>query len=212
VDEVLRGEPGLAITQGGAYGLGWLYLRGAGGQGLMTLDGLPVPDSLPGIANLNALLLDGLQHVEVDRGFGPASQPFSSLGGAIRMTSRDAFDKRGDLRVEGGSFGFLKETLRGNLAGERGRLAITANRSDAFDGAWHAQQSNGNPERDPFHGRDRYGIRNGALAMVDAKGAFFAEEIWMVQNSLKARLTDDWSTRLQLWAIPRPAIRGIPWE
>ncbi|CAI8775128.1 protein of unknown function [Methylocaldum szegediense] len=204
-----------------------LYLRGAGGQGLVTLDGLPVPDSLPGVIHLNALLPDGLQYVEVSRGFGPASQPFSSHRGAIRMISRTALNNSGDLRIEGGTFGFLKETLRGNLANERAHLAITVTRSDAFDGAWHAQRSNNNPERDPFHdtqiltkaeldisddinweasllyrksrnGWDRYGIRRGVLAVVDDKHGFFAEEVWMVQSSVKAHLTDDWLTRLQL--------------
>ena len=227
VDEVLRGEPGVTVTKSGAFGVGTLSLRGAGGQGLLTLDGLPVADSAPGVVNLNALLPDGLQSLEVDRGFGPASQTFSALGGAIRMTSREATIDSADLRVEGGTFGFLKETLRGNLKGEDARLAVTVNRSDAFDGAFHAQKDNGNPERDPFHGTqalfragydfsddlswdgsmlfrdswnafDAFGIRNGALALVDEKGAFFAEENWMAQNSLKARLSDAWLSRLQL--------------
>lgn len=227
VEEVLRGEPGVSITQSGAFGYGQLYLRGIGGQGLVTLDGLPVPDSLPGVLNLNAMLPDGMQQIEVSRGFGPASRPFSSLGGSIALTSRTAVDDSADLRVEGGTFGFLRETARGNLAGEKGRVAITVNRSDAFDGAYHAQKSNGNPERDPFHATqtlmkagldlsedvtwegsmlyrdsrndmDRYGFRNGMLTMVDEKGAFLAEEGWMAQNSLKARINEDWSTRLQL--------------
>lgn len=55
VDEVLRGLPGLGVTKGGNFGLGMIYARGASGQGLVTLDGLPVPDTLPGVINLNAL-------------------------------------------------------------------------------------------------------------------------------------------------------------
>lgn len=227
VDEVLRGEPGVSVTKGGNNGGGLLYLRGAGGQGLLTLDGLPVPDTLPGVLNLNALLPDGLQGIEVNRGFGPASQPFSSLGGAIRMISRAAVDDSADLRIEGGTFGFLKETLRGNLKGEDARLAVTVNRSDTFDGAFHAQKDNGNPERDRFHGTqalanagvdlgenlewegsllfrdswnaiDGFGIRKGVLAPADDPENFFAEESWMAQNSLKASLSDDWLSRLQL--------------
>lgn len=100
VDEVLLGEPGVSVNKG-AFGVGLLALRGAAGQGLMTLDGLPVPDSLPGITNLNAVLPDGLERVEVERGFSTASRAFAALGGGIRMRSRQAVDNSGDLRVEG---------------------------------------------------------------------------------------------------------------
>lgn len=227
IDDVLRGHKGLAVTKGGASGLGLLHVRGVGGQGLVSLDGMPVPDSLPGIVNLNALLPDGQESVEVSRGFGSASRTFASLGGAIDLTSRSARDNSADLRVEAGIFGFLRETLRGNLAGEKARLAVTASRTDAFDGAYFAQKSNDNPERDPFHNTqvlmkagldlsdfvtwegsmlyrnsrnawDGYGIRNGALAIVDENDAFFAEESWLAQNSLKMRINADWNSRLQL--------------
>ncbi len=120
LDEVLRGLPGLGISKGGTFGAGWLQVRGVGGQGLITLDGMPVPDTLPGVVNLNALLPDGLESSDVRRGFGPASRPFAALGGAIDMVSRTARDDSANVRVEGGTFGFLKETLRGNLTGEAG--------------------------------------------------------------------------------------------
>lgn len=227
VDEVLRGERGIGVTKGGAAGIGLLQVRGVGGQGLVFLDGMPVPDTLPGVINLNALLPEAQESIRINRGFGPASRAFSALGGSIDLTSRNARDDSADLRVEGGTFGFLKETLRGNLAGERARLAVTVNRTDAFDGAYHAQKSNNNPERDPFHANqvlmkagldlsdavvwegsllyrdswnafDGYGIRNGMFAMADEKGSFFAEESWMAQNTLKAYINADWDTRLQL--------------
>jgi vitamin B12 transporter len=227
IDEVLRGYPGIGITKGGASGLGLLHVRGVGGQGLLSLDGMPVPDSLPGIVNMNALLPDGQESVQVSRGFGSASRAFASLGGAIDLTSRSARDNSADLRVEGGTFGFLREALRGNLAGERARLAVTVNRTDAFDGAYFAQKSNDNPERDPFRDTqvlmkagldlsdfvawegsmlyrnsrnawDGYGFRKGVLALVDEDDAFFAEQSWLAQNSLKMRINADWSSRLQL--------------
>lgn len=228
VDEILRGEPGITVIKAGGNGIGPVSLRGANGQGLITLDGLPVPDSVPGAPNLNAILPDGLRQMEVHRGFGPASRPFSTLGGVIRMISRDAIDNSADFRVEGGTFGFLKETFRSNHVTERARLALTVNRSDAFDGSYHAKKSNGNTERDPFHGtqvqlktgldisngvtwegsmlyrdswnaRDRLGARDGVRIMVDErKNSFLAEQVWMAQNTLKARINNDWSTRLQL--------------
>jgi vitamin B12 transporter len=227
VDEVLRGLPGIGVTKGGTFGLGLLQVRGVGGQGLVLLDGMPVPDSLPGVINLNALLPEGQESIQINRGFNPASRTFSSMGGSINLTSRSARNDSADLRVEGGTFGFLKETLRGNLAGEKARLAVTVNRTDAFDGAYHAQKSNNNPERDPYHANqilmkaeldlndaviwegsmlyrdswnawDGYGIRKGMFAMADENDSFFAEESWMAQNTLKAYINEDWDTRLQL--------------
>ncbi len=227
IDDVLAGERGIAITKPGAQGTGRIYLRGVGGRGLMTLDGMPLADSLPNAMNLNVIIPDGLSEMEVTRGFGPASRPFAALGGAIRMTSRNATDNSADFRVEGGSYGFLKETLRNNFAGEHARLSVTANRTDAFDGAYQAQTSFNNPERDPFHSTqvmmktgidmtddigwegsmlyrnshnstDIFANRNGIVQQVDDKNAFFSEEAWLAQNTLKARITDAWLTRLQL--------------
>ena len=109
----------------------------------------------------------------------------------------------------------------------KARLAVTASRSDAFDGAYHAHKSNANPERDPFHGTqtmaklgidlsdravwegslfyreswnaiDGPGIRNGVLIPVDVKDAFFTEESWLAQNKLKALIGDNWVSSLQL--------------
>jgi vitamin B12 transporter len=227
VDEVLRGHQGIGVMKGGASGLGLLQVRGVGGQGLVLLDGMPVPDTLPGVLNLNALLPEAQESIRINRGFGYASRTFSALGGSVYLTSRSARDNSADLRVEGGTFGFLKETLRGNLAGERARLAVTVNRTDTFDGAYHAQKSNNNPERDPYHANhvlakagvdlsdrliwegsmlyrdswndwDGYGIRNGVVAMADEDDSFLDEETWIVQNSLKAYMNDDWTTRLQV--------------
>lgn len=227
VDEVLRGHPGIVVSKGGGFSAGPLYLRGATAQGTLTLDGLPIPDTVPGVVNLNALIPDGLESLTVSRGFGPAYQPFSALGGAIQLTSRNADDNSGDLRVEGGTFGFLKETLRSTLKGEQCRIAVTASHSKTFDGAYHAQKSWGNSERDPFHGTnvlakagfafddaldwegslfyrdsfnalDQFGWRYGVPAIVDGDSSFVREEAWMAQNSLKARLGNDWFTRLQL--------------
>ena len=227
VDQVLEGERGIAITKPGSQGTGRLYLRGVGGRGLMSLDGIPIPDSVPNAMNLNVIIPDGLEEMEVTRGFGPSSRSFAALGGAIRMTSRNAIDNSAGLTVEGGTFGSLKETLRNNFSGEHARLAITANRSEAFDGAYQAQLSNGNTERDPFHSTqvmtkagidisdkvtwegsmlyrnshnstDVPGIVGGLIKQVDSTSAFINDEGWIAQNTLKAKLNEDWVSRLQI--------------
>ena len=227
VDQVLEGERGIAITKPGSQGTGRIYLRGVGGRGLMSLDGIPIPDSVPNAMNLNVIIPDGLEEMEVTRGFGPSSRSFAALGGAIRMTSRNAIDNSAGLTVEGGTFGSLKETLRNNFSGEHARLAITANRSEAFDGAYQAQLSNGNTERDPFHSTqvmtkagidisdkvtwegsmlyrnshnstDVPGIVGGLIKQVDSTSAFINDEGWIAQNTLKAKLNEDWVSRLQI--------------
>ncbi len=227
IDDVLVGERGIAVTKPGSQGTGRIYLRGVGGRGLMTLDGMPLLDSLPNAMNLNAVIPDGLSEMEVTRGFATASRPFAALGGAIRMTSRSATDNSADLRVEGGTYGFLKETLRNNFASEHARLAITTNRSEAFDGAYQAQLSNGNSERDPFHSTqvmmkagvdisndvswegsmlyrhshnktDTPFVRSGIIQQADDKNAFLSDEGWLAQNTLKAKISEDWITRLQV--------------
>lgn len=227
VDEVLQGEPGVVASKTDAEGISNIQLRGIGGQGLLTLDGIPILNSLPGISNINAVLPDGLESIQVSRGFAPASQSFAALGGVINMTSRSALTNSGDLRVEGGSFGFLRETLRGTLAGDSGGVAVMANRTDTFEGSWVAPRDEGNPERDRSRGTqalsqaewnitdnlswegsllyrqtwnawDRLGMNHGRLTKVDDRNAFFNEESWLAQNSLKARLADYWISQLQL--------------
>jgi outer membrane receptor protein involved in Fe transport len=224
VEEVLQGEPGFSVTKTDGEGISNLHLRGIGGQGLLSLDGIPILDSLPGITHLDAVLPDGLQSVEVDRGFAPVSQSFSALGGAIRAISRTARDDGGDVRIEGGSFGSLRETLRGTLAGKTAGIAVMANRSDVFEGRWVAPEREGNPERDParatqvlgrtdwainnaltwegsllyrqnWSGWDRNGINRGRLTKIDDPAAFFREDVWLAQNALTAQLGEHWLSR-----------------
>jgi len=227
IDDVLSGERGISITKPATQGTGRIYLRGDGGRGLVTLDGIPIAEALPNTVNLSILIPESLGEMEVARGFSPASRAFSALGGAIRLTSREAIDNSGDLRVEGGTYGFLKETARVNFATDHTRLAVTANRSDAFDGSYQADVKNGNTERDPFHNTqvmfkanvdithnllwngstmyrksnhsaDASGLKNGVLQQVDDKKSFLVDEGWFAQNTLTAKMNETWTSRLQL--------------
>lgn len=227
IDDVLSGERGISITKPGTQGTGRIYLRGDGGRGLVSLDGIPIAEALPNTVNLGVLIPESLGEMEVTRGFSPASRAFSALGGTIRLTSREAIDNSGDLRVEGGTYGFLKETVRANFSADHARLAVTANRSDAFDGSYQADVKNGNLERDPFHNTqvmfkanvditddilwngsmfyrksnhnaDAGGLKNGILQQIDDQKSFLVDEGWFAQNTLKAKINDAWISRLQL--------------
>jgi outer membrane cobalamin receptor len=224
LDDILEGEPGVAITK--QYSVGRLYLRGESGMGTLTLDGLPVPDGTPNTINLNSQIPDGLESVEVTRGASVASRPFSALGGTIRTVSREAKDNSAHVRVEGGTFGTLRETLKANLVHGKARLAVTANNLDMFDGAYQASTKNGNTERDPLHNtqvlfrtdvditkdtswqssmfyrnslnnNDGRVSRNGLVQLNDSSGTS-NDEVWMTQSTLTTRINDTWTSKLQL--------------
>ncbi|MGZ8881749.1 MAG: TonB-dependent receptor plug domain-containing protein [Methylosarcina sp.] len=228
ITDVLQGYPGLSSSKIGGFGqVGALFMRGAGGQGLVTLDDIPLLLSIPGFFNLDTLPIEAIETAEIERGPGAAFYPFQSLGGAIRLYTQDRPDTGCWLSVEGGSFGILRETLQGGVAGSAGRLTATLSRGDAFDGAHLANAAN-NPEREPSHftqgilrfssdltarlswqgsmlyrnsgvGTDKFGIDDqGRIALQDESNSNAKEETWLAQNSLNYQVSSDWNSRLQL--------------
>jgi vitamin B12 transporter len=116
----------------------------------VTLDGIPLLQSLPGLLNLDALPAEAVQSAEIVRGPDSAYRSFQSLGGGIRLTTQDRQNTGARLSVEGGSFGLLRETLQTGVTGSLGRITATLNRTDAFDGMQVADTKT-NLERDPTH-------------------------------------------------------------
>jgi vitamin B12 transporter len=228
ISDVLTGLPGLSLSRTGGFGqVGAVYVRGAGGQGLVTLDGIPLMQSVPGLMNLDTLPTEAIQSAEIERGPGAAYIPFQSLGGTVRLSTRDRRDTSGRLSVEGGSFGTLRETLQGGLAGKQSRMTVTLNRADAFDGG-HLADSRTNPERETSHftqgimrfasdltaslnwqgsmlyrnsgaSTDKFGKdKTGRVALQDDANSHAHEETWLAQNSLNVKLSPDWDSKLQL--------------
>ncbi len=228
IADVLQGFSGLSISKTGGFGqVGTLFIRGAGGQGSVTLDDIPLLLSVPGFLNLDTLPVEAIQQADIERGPGAAYYPFQSLGGTIRLSTRDRQDSGGKLSVEGGSFGILRETLQGGIAGDSGLMTATLSRADAFDGA-HLAHSSDNPEREPSHftqgilrfssdltarlnwqgsmlyrnsktGIDKFGLdRQGRVALLDDKNSTGIEESWLAQSSLNYQVASNWISRLQL--------------
>jgi vitamin B12 transporter len=228
ISDVLSGLPGITTTRIGGYGqLSGVFLRGAGGQGLMTLDDIPLLVSLPGLQNLDSLPSEAVKAAEIQRGPGSAYHSFQALGGAIRLYTQDREETGGKLSVEGGTFGTLRETLVGGLAGKLGRATFTFNRADAFDGA-HLANSSTNPEREPYRssqgilrfssdltnnlnwqgsmlyrnswvGADKLGLEpNSRLAFFDDAKSYGRSESWLAQNTLNLKVSENWSSHLQL--------------
>ena len=228
ITEVLEGHTGINVVKLGGYGLPQsLQIRGAGGLGLITLDDIPLFQQQPGLHNLDALPIEALQKAEVERGPNSVRYPFQALGGSIRLYTQDPEETGARLSVEGGSFGILRETAQGSLSGDLGRITVTLNRGDAFDGN-HFADSRINPERDRFrftqgimrfssgitdrltwqgsmlfrHSSgdiDTLGRDNvNRLAFIDSPQSFSETETWLAQSSLNAKLTPDWQSKLQL--------------
>lgn len=201
-------------------------MRGAGGQGLVSIDGIPVLLTVPGLVNLDTLPPEAINSIDIERGPGAADRPFQSLGGAIRLQTLDRTETGGRLSVEGGSFGILRETLHGGLHVNNTRLTATVSRADAFDGINFADH-NHNPEREPSdftHGTFKFTTaltnrlkwqgsvlyRNSAtgtdtfapdnkdiLALKDDANSHAHVETWLSQSNLDYNVTDDWNSQLQ---------------
>jgi vitamin B12 transporter len=227
ITNVLEGFPGISMTRSGYGQQSALLMRGAGGQGLVTLDDIPLLPSLPGLQNLDTLPTEALQKAEIERGPAAVYYPFQALGGAIRLYTQDREESGARLSLEGGSFGILRETLQGALSGKMGRMTMTLSRGDAFEGTHLAAAAN-NPEREPFRfsqgilrfssdissrlnwqgsmlyrnssvGADTLGLdQKHRVAYKDDSRSFGQGETWLAQNSLNIKITPNWSSHLQL--------------
>lgn len=229
ISDVLSGFPGITTTRLGGYGqLSGLFLRGVGGQGLVTLDDIPLLVSLPGLQNFDSFPSESIKSAVIQRGPDSSRYSFQALGGAIHLYTQDREETGGKLTVEGGTFATLRETLVGGLAGELGKLTFTVSRADAFDGS-HLANAADNPEREPFRstlgilrfstditpefnwqgstlyrnswvGSDKLDLdrKNFRIALFDDAGSFGSSESWIAQNTLNMRVSKDWSSHLQL--------------
>ena len=122
ITDVIQGLPGISSSRAGGFGQTQpLNIRGASGQGVVTLDGLPLLQSAPGFLNLDTLPSEAIQQAEIERGASAAYHSFQALGGAINLYTLDRQETGGKISVEGGSFDTLRETLQTGLIGSLGR-------------------------------------------------------------------------------------------
>lgn len=228
ITDVLAGLPGISLNNGGFGQQTGLVMRGAGGQGIVSLDGIPLFSSFPGLLNLDVLPTESLQKAEITYGANAAYQSFQALGGAIQLFSRDNKKTTAGLNVEGGSYGILRETFNGSYASAAGnRATVALSRGDAFDGT-HLADADHNPERDGFRytqgvvnaaadinprlhwqgsmlyrnswaGSDKLGLDDQRrVAFVDDKLSFSHNENWLAQNKLRLEVSKHWNSEVQL--------------
>jgi len=144
----LRSQGGLRLNQGSGQTPTGINLRGAGGgQGLVTLDGVPLFGNFAGAYSLSHYALDALDRVTVTRGSGGERHGSRTLGGAIHLQTRQLQEKDNFLRIEGGSYDTVRGAVGSGLTTQFGDFSAVVGRSDIFSGISQAQNGT---ERDNF--------------------------------------------------------------
>jgi outer membrane cobalamin receptor len=93
--EVLRGEPGVQVSQAGGLGsFSTASLRGAAAQQVMVyLDGLPLNEAAGGAVDLSQIDLAQVGSIELYRGITPINFARASIGGAVNIRTLRATDR-----------------------------------------------------------------------------------------------------------------------
>lgn len=226
LNNVLKNEAGITVNQGSGQTTTAMTIRGAGGngQGMVTLDGVPLFGNFAGMFSLSHYPLDAFDQVTVTRG-GELNQGGSrTLGGAIHLKTRRMQVDDTFLHLEGGSYDTLRETVGSGITTELGHFSAVAGRSDVFDGI---NQSQTGKEGDNFgmthasgnwfkeFGRGRldaslYFVRSDedidgpglvrprrAIGWIDDKRGRLLDETWVSQLHGEYDVSPTWKSSLQ---------------
>ena len=225
LNNVLKNQPGLVINQANPQMMSSISLRGAGGagQGLFTLDGVPLFGGLAGFFSLSHYPADALGKVTITRGASGDKHGSRTLGGAIHLQTRKFESGDNFLHLEGGSYDTLREAAGGGIATQAGDFSVVAGRSDIFSGISQAREGT---ERDNFgmtHASGNWTKNfdhahlNASLYFVrtnedtdgpgilpdrtvgwsDDKKGYLVQETWVAQMRGDYDVTDYWNSSLQ---------------
>lgn len=226
LNNVLKNQAGLFIGQANSQMMSSISLRGASGagQGLFTLDGVPLFGSLAGFFSLSHYPTDTLGKVTVVRGAGGDKHGSRTLGGVVHLQTRKFIEGDNFLHIEGGSYDTLRETAGSGIFTQAGNFSIVAGRNDIFSGI--SQAKNGS-ERDNFGmtyvsgnwtknfdnehlNASLYFVRaneetdgpgilaNRTIGWVDDIKGHLVQETWVTQMRGDYNVSDFWNTSLQL--------------
>ncbi|TAN66468.1 MAG: TonB-dependent receptor [Methylobacter sp.] len=226
LNSTLRNQDGLSLRQGSGQTSTTISLRGAGGgQGMITLDGVPLFGNFAGVYSLSHYALDALDRVTVTLGPGGERHGSRTLGGAIHLQTRHIQEKDNFLRIEGGSYDTVRGAAGTGLTTKAGDFSVVLGRSDIFNGISQAQNG---IERDDFgmthaSGNWTKAFSRGGLdasvyfvrtdedtdgpglvlprrtfGWVDDKRGRFSDETWVAQLRGQYDLTPYLNTSLQL--------------
>ena len=146
---VIKNQPGITAHQSSSETMSNISLRGAGGagQGMFTLDGVPLFGNFAGFFSLGQYPIDALENVTVTKGMGGDKHGSRTLGGSFHLQTRRLKDDEQFLHLEGGSYDTLRETAGTGLATKLGDFSVVIGRSDVFTGISQARTGT---ERDGF--------------------------------------------------------------
>ncbi len=131
--DVLRTQPGVAVTESGGYGApATAAIRGATAEDMpVYLAGIRLNDDVGGTADLSFVPLWLIDHIEIYRGDAPLEADRLAPGGAVFFEPRRPTSDMGGVGYSGGSWGASKGwTYAGTRSGPVGVLAgVSADRA-----------------------------------------------------------------------------------
>ncbi|MGZ4969920.1 MAG: TonB-dependent receptor [Methylobacter sp.] len=223
---VLRSQSGLMLNQGSGQMTTGISMRGAGsgGQGMLTLDGVPLFANFAGFYSLSHYALDALDRVTVTRGAGGERHGSRTLGGAIHLQTRQLQEKDSFLRIEGGSYDTVRGAIGSGLTTRAGDFSAVVGRSDIFNGISQAQNGTERDDSGMTHASGNwskefnrgglnaslYFVRSDedidgpglvlprrTIGWVDDKRGSFSDETWVAQLRGQYDLASYWNSSLQ---------------
>lgn len=160
IADALRTVAGLDVVQNGGIGrLSSVFIRGGNsGHTLFLLDGVEMADSISteNSFDLGNFTVDQIDRIEIVR--GPQSTLYGSdaLGGVVHIITRKGAESlEGELTLEGGSYGTLRQHISARGGSDRVQYSVSGSHFEN-DGFSTASSSLGNQEED--------GYRNSTLA------------------------------------------------
>ncbi|MGH2708948.1 MAG: TonB-dependent receptor domain-containing protein, partial [Actinomycetota bacterium] len=132
VQEVLRGVPGLHITNSGGLGkVTAVFLRGTNSNHVLVLiDGIRVGSATTGTTAFQLIPIDQIERIEIVRGPHASLYGSEALGGVIQIFTRKGGGALRPSFSSGGGHGTYKLVGGASGGGERGWFNLGASRID----------------------------------------------------------------------------------
>lgn len=220
---VLRQEPSLTINQGSGQMASDLSFRGARGQGMLTLDGVPLFSDFVGVYSLQRYSINELDSVKISRSFDGNFSGSRTLGGTIHLKTRQLQENDNFLHFEGGSYDTLRESAGAGLTSKLGNFSAVVGRSDIFNGVSESKFGNERDKYEMNHASGKWS-KNFDNAKLDASFYFvksrqdidgvgllpdksfgwaddlqgkLSDETWVAQLHGQSDLASNWNSSLQ---------------
>lgn len=219
VRTLLRNQAGVEFsTTGGMGSTTSIFMRGANSnQTLVLIDGVRISSSSTGMAQLENLLPDQIDHIEVVRGNVSALYGSDAIGGVVQIFTKSGVGQQpgGTAQVEygtdntrratagyGGQVGGTSFNLTGSIFKTDGFSAINAEQWNRDHPAIAAAGSGPNPGRNPYDNKSVSGqLRHQFGSGWDAGVAAYYTDSKFNYDSLFGTPTDTFRTDSELYTV-----------